>query len=105
MTSSKQQAANQKNGLRSEGPKTAEGKAVSRMNSLSHGLTAESITVPGESDEEATEYIERLIADLDPLGALQEELAREVAVRSVASAKSATRRGRSIQALAPRRAA
>jgi hypothetical protein len=82
VTSSRQEAANQKNGPRSRGPKTDEGKAISAMNSLSHGLTAESLTTPGESAKLMKEVIDAIVDDLQPLGALEEELALDVAICS-----------------------
>ena len=49
MTSHKQQVANKANALRSTGPKSATGKAQSRMNSWKHGLAAETL-VTGDED-------------------------------------------------------
>jgi len=40
--------ANRTNAQKSTGPRSAEGKAVSRFNALKHGLDAESIVLPGE---------------------------------------------------------
>jgi hypothetical protein len=80
MTTPKQAAANQRNALQSAGPKSAAGKAASRLNAINHGLTGESPIIPGEVEEEAIAFVEGVIYDLDPVGPLQEELAREVAV-------------------------
>src|SRR3954447_13672914 len=41
-------AANRGNRLKSCGPKSAEGKAVAKMNGLVHGMRAESEVLPGE---------------------------------------------------------
>jgi hypothetical protein len=82
MTSPKQEAANRRNALQSTGPRSAVGRAASRLNAVNHGLTGESPLIPGESEEEAVEFVQSVITDLDPLGSLQEELAREVAVCS-----------------------
>ena len=80
MTTSRQRAANQKNGLRSGGPKTEEGKAVSRLNAVVTGLTGLSPTIPGESEEEMVEFVLGMVTDLDPDGPLEEEIARDIAL-------------------------
>ena len=52
MTSRKQEAANKRNALQSTGPTSDAGKAASRMNAATSGLTAESLVIPGESMED-----------------------------------------------------
>src|SRR5690242_6895299 len=51
--------ANRLNAQKSTGPRSAEGKAAARFNSVKHGLDAESLLLPGE---DPAEY-EKLAAD------------------------------------------
>jgi len=48
MATQKQIEANRLNALKSTGPRTAEGKAATRLNALQHGIFAEMPTVIGE---------------------------------------------------------
>ncbi len=63
-------AANARNGKRG-GPRTAEGKARSRMNGLQHGLRAEVIVLPGESEEAFRHRLDAWAGDLQPHGAVE----------------------------------
>jgi hypothetical protein len=70
-----------KNGAKSPGPKTEEGKARSAQNALKHGLRAEKHLVL--ADEDAAEFAAleaAMIGELAPVGALQTVLVRRVAV-------------------------
>ena len=60
---------------RGGGPRTAEGKATARVNAMKHGLLAESVVVtPAEKSMDFFELYLELHCDLDPEGALEEEL-------------------------------
>ena len=48
MATPAQITANRANAQRSTGPRSAEGKSVSRFNALKHGVDAASIILPGE---------------------------------------------------------
>jgi hypothetical protein len=73
--------ASRKNGARSRGPKTPEGKARSAQNALKHGLRAQKyVVLPEEDAAEFADLETALIAELAPVGALQTMLARRVAV-------------------------
>jgi hypothetical protein len=49
MATEAQIRANRANALKSTGPRSVEGKAVSRFNALKHGLDAASVVLPGEN--------------------------------------------------------
>ena len=76
--------ANQANALLSSGPKTAEGKAISRRNGLKHGLSGEGVVVPESNAAEVARRAEALEADLQPrspLGALMIHRLARLSVR------------------------
>src|SRR5438270_14079394 len=55
-------ASNRQNAKNSTGPKTAAGKAKSRLNAVKHGLRAEQVILPGE-DPQAFEAERQAWAD------------------------------------------
>jgi hypothetical protein len=71
MTSEKKAEANRRNALKSTGPRTPEGKTAVRLNALTHGLRSEEILLPGEDGEAFRELGERLRAELQPVGELE----------------------------------
>jgi hypothetical protein len=79
--SSARAEASRKNGARSRGPKSPEGKARSAQNALKHGLRAQKYVVLPEADpDEFADLQAAMIEELAPVGALQTVLARRVAV-------------------------
>jgi hypothetical protein len=73
--------ASRRNGARSRGPKTEEGKARSAQNALKHGLRAQKyLVLPEEDGAEFAALEAALLAELAPVGTLQTLLARRVAV-------------------------
>ena len=74
-------AASRRNGAKSRGPKTAEGKARSARNALKHGLRALQYVVLADEDAVEFQTLEvALLDELAPEGVLQVVLARRVAV-------------------------
>jgi hypothetical protein len=72
--------ASRKNGAKSKGPKTPEGKARASRNALKHGLCAgHHVVIEGESPEAFAAFETALVADLAPAGALQTLLAGRIA--------------------------
>jgi hypothetical protein len=73
--------ASRRNGSRSRGPKSPDGKARSAQNALRHGLCAlKYVVLPDESAADFQALQEALLDELAPVGALQLVLARRVAV-------------------------
>ena len=82
MATEAQIAANTLNAMRSTGPKTVEGKANSRLNAVTHGLTA---TLPAIAQSQA-ELEERKLKwrpELRPEGDVQESLFEQLVVASI----------------------
>lgn len=55
------------NGARSKGPKTAEGKSASSLNSLRHGLSANNLLLPGEDAQEYELHLDGYFATFAPV--------------------------------------
>ncbi|HTM49158.1 MAG TPA: hypothetical protein VL285_10770 [Bryobacteraceae bacterium] len=66
MATLKQIEANRLNALKSTGPKTPQGKAAVRLNSLQHGLRAAVVVLPGEKQEEFDQLCAALEAEWQP---------------------------------------
>jgi hypothetical protein len=81
-TSAKQIAANQRNAVKSTGPRTARGRAVSKMNAVKHGILSREVLVQGrilhESGEEFETLHRRFFDDLLPEGAVEEMLVDQI---------------------------
>jgi hypothetical protein len=79
MASTKQIGANRSNALNGTGPRTAEGKARSSRNALTHGLTAQEIVIPGKDVAAYRSFEQQLIDDLQPNGSCELELIERLA--------------------------
>jgi hypothetical protein len=79
MTSWRQFQANRLNTLKSTGPRTEEGKRISRRNALRHGLTAETVIDGLEDSEDYRGFEAAIIADYDAETAVERELVLHLA--------------------------
>jgi hypothetical protein len=79
MTSWRQLQANRRNGLKSSGPRTEEGKHISRRNAFRHGLTAETVIDGLEDSEDYRGFEAAIIADYDAETAVERELVLRLA--------------------------
>ncbi|WZO95783.1 hypothetical protein EP7_002753 [Isosphaeraceae bacterium EP7] len=75
--------ANRRNAMRSTGPKTEEGKAQSRRNSLIHGLSGNGVVVPEREAQAARELGEQLVSSLRPMNAFEMGLVETIAIEGV----------------------
>jgi hypothetical protein len=74
MTSFRQFGANRRNALKSTGPKSLEGKRMSRRNALRHGLTAETVIDGLEDIEDYRGFEAAIISDYNAETAVEREL-------------------------------
>jgi hypothetical protein len=79
MTSWRQWQANRLNSLKSTGPRTEEGKCMSRRNALRHGLTAETVIDGLEDNEDYRGFEGAIAADYDAETAVERELVLRLA--------------------------
>jgi hypothetical protein len=80
MATDKQFEANRLNAQKSTGPKTPEGRAAVRLNGVTHGLTAETIVLKGESEADFTNLLTSLEAEHDPVSPTEEALVVQLAM-------------------------
>jgi hypothetical protein len=71
--------ANRENAKNSTGPRSAEGKAASSRNGLSHGLCADKHILPGEDPEEFLFFLKELFDQFRPVGQGEEKLVLRIA--------------------------
>jgi hypothetical protein len=82
MRSQKQQHASRTNGAKSKGPKTPEGKNISKFNGVKHGLRAEQVVLPGEDPAEFEAELQGWIDDWKPRSHTRAVLVERAAVAS-----------------------
>lgn len=82
MMTEKQIAANRANAQKSTGPKTAAGRAVSKMNALKHGILSQQVLVHGmnlkESRQELAQLHQQFRDELKPVGPVEEMLVDQI---------------------------
>ena len=72
MTSKKQVDSNRLNARQSTGPSTAKGKTAIKHNAVRHGLTANTLVLPGENAEEFELLRDQFIDDFKPETVLEQ---------------------------------
>jgi hypothetical protein len=70
---------NRTNAQHSTGPRSPAGKQRSSLNALRHGLTGHVIVLPSEDHTAYETHTRRLFDDLQPKGALEEQLVQSIA--------------------------
>ncbi|WP_435020653.1 hypothetical protein TA3x_001947 [Tundrisphaera sp. TA3] len=75
-------AANQKNALRSTGPRTERGKQRSRENARKHGMAGEGVVLPPDELAEDDTLTAKLEAEFKPSGEMGRILVRRIATMS-----------------------
>jgi len=78
MASTEQIKSNRLNALKSTGPRTAGGKARSRRNALTHGLTAKNIVIGDEDSKEFEALRAALEDELEAKTSLERELVERI---------------------------
>ena len=80
MATDKQIAANRLNAQKSTGPNTPEGRAAVRLNGVKHGLYAETLVLPGESEADFTSLLESYEAEHQPATPTEEAIVQQLAM-------------------------
>ncbi len=80
MATERQITANRENAKKSTGPKTPEGRAAVRLNSLKHGLSAKALIVMGEKAADLEAHLEALVEEHQPATLTEMILVRQLAI-------------------------
>ena len=84
MTSQKQVEANRKNAQKSTGPKTAEGKAIAKLNAIRHGILSEATVITKGGGQERKEayltFYNGLRDYFQPQGTMEDALVEQIVV-------------------------
>ena len=79
-TSQKQVTANRVNALKSTGPKSDRGKALSAQNAKRHGLLAKAVVAGSEDEKAFLGLVRSLSEEFAPASALEEQLVQKLAI-------------------------
>jgi hypothetical protein len=79
MSSEAQIAANRRNALRSTGPKSEQGKAISSRNAIKHGIQAQIAVLPNERQEDYDANVEAFIRKFQPQDDVERRLVERMA--------------------------
>ena len=79
MASDRQIEANRRNALASTGPRTDAGKAISRRNAITHGLTADQLLLDGEDPAVFEMLRDDIFDEYAPATAYEAELTHRIA--------------------------
>ncbi len=71
MITTRKLASNRANAKKSTGPRTAEGKRISALNAMKHGLHASEFRIDTETEESYNNYRYQLLLDHDPQSAIE----------------------------------
>lgn len=80
VTSNRRTIANQKNALKSTGPRTPEGKASSSANATQHGVLSRHLILLGEDRHDYDALFGQLLAEQKPVGTLEMTLVERMAI-------------------------
>jgi len=80
MRTDKQIEASRINGRKSLGPITEEGKAISSLNAVRHGLLSNTLVLPGESEERFLQLLAELLGEHCPANRTELKLVENLAV-------------------------
>ena len=84
MTSQKQIEANRQNAQQSTGPKTADGKAIAKLNAIKHGILSEAVLITkGDGQERKEAYLafyNGLRDYFQPQGTMEDTLVEQIVV-------------------------
>src|SRR5450432_598350 len=80
MATEKQFEANRQNAQKSTGPKTPEGRDAVRLNGLKHGLTAQTLILPGENEADFQHLLDSYVCFYDDTATTENALVTQLAM-------------------------